>query len=655
MAIPQILLTKVTIPQLPRRILFRERVQDQLLQALDYQLTILHAGAGYGKSTALAGFANASLDVAWYRVSEEDTDPLVFLLHLCHATQITLPDIDNLPFSKIHNWNGTQGPLPTQEIVIQYINAIQEQINEPLLIVIDDIHLIHEVQEIAYILDHLIGLAPANLHFVLSSRRLLKLPNLSRWRGQGKVLSLDKHVLAFSSSEIETLFNTHYGYEISEGDAEQLSQLTEGWAITLQLFWQGLRSGALVSINELASRSEETLDSLFALLATEVFDKQPIDIQQFLKETSVLQRMSPDACEAIFDFSDSRAIMAYLRRQELFVMENGADELRYHNIFHQFLQQQLSVETAGELHQKAATYYLDQKIFDLAIYHFMQAKDFASTADLLTEYGRQLQSEGRLDSLATYLDAIPPEILAKYPILLFMLGNLARLHSRFQEALGWYQQAERLWREAGQVENVARALRGQARVYLDTINPSKAESLLQQALRLSDRIEDLEAQARLFELLSENKLNLGKMEEAEALSKKAQLLRLEGPADEQLQFRVLLRTGQLEEARLKLEASAEYEKENPVQTPRGHRETQLLLSIICAFQGDAAAALSTAELGMKRGQDLDSPFIIAVAHMRQGHALALDQRPGAMQRARSEFQKAIDLSQYLSVPRKSVV
>jgi tetratricopeptide (TPR) repeat protein len=91
--------------------------------------------------------------------------------------------------------------------------------------------------------------------------------------------------------------------------------------------------------------------------------------------------------------------------------------------------------------------------------------------------------------------------------LLNQLGDLARLHSRFDEALGWYQQAEDMWRERGQHEGVARGLRGQARVYLDTVNPSQAEELLQQSIRLTDGIEGRESQARIYELLAENKLN----------------------------------------------------------------------------------------------------------------------------------------------------
>jgi ATP/maltotriose-dependent transcriptional regulator MalT len=54
-------------------------------------------GGGYGKSTALAELAESAGPLAWYQVNEEDNDPLVFLLHLCHAFLRVIPDLPDLP------------------------------------------------------------------------------------------------------------------------------------------------------------------------------------------------------------------------------------------------------------------------------------------------------------------------------------------------------------------------------------------------------------------------------------------------------------------------------------------------------------------------------------------------------------------------------
>jgi LuxR family transcriptional regulator, maltose regulon positive regulatory protein len=139
------------------------------------------------------------------------------------------------------------------------------------------------------------------------------------------------------------------------------------------------------------------------------------------------------------------------------------------------------------------------------------------------------------------------------------------------------------------------------------------------------------------------------------LSQRAEALRTEGPSDSQLILRVLLRTGRLEEARSKLENRAAAERLNPVSTPRAHRETLLLLSIIYSFQGLAEEALQSANEGTQRGIELQSPFITAVGHMRQGHALMLvPDIPDRYLQARRQFEKTLEISQTLNVLRLRV-
>jgi LuxR family maltose regulon positive regulatory protein len=642
------------------------------MDALNYKLTILQASAGYGKSTALAALAEETGSAIWYQVTEEDGDPLVFLLHLCHATHRVLPHLQGLPVNYLEEWEGEQGPLPSAGVIDQFINVLSEQLDLPALLILDDLHTLDAASEIGLILDRLAGLAPFNLHILLASRAPVRLPNLSRWRAQGKVLTLDQSVLAFNGAEITALFSQHYGVELTQDEVNTLLANTEGWAIALQLIWQSLRSGSFGSLEESLTTQAGSLEGLFDILAREVFGGQPPDVQQFLLVSATLREMTAEACDALrypgenevpaengnspgrLPHPDSAAMLAYLRRQELFVVEHGDGSLRYHHIFHTFLRQQASTNQRKIWHARAADFFQGQGDFDATVYHLLLAEDQEAAAELLDTFGSQLLTVGRLDSLTQYLGSILPAILYQHPALLSYLGDLARLHSRFQEALGWYQQAEEVWRMRGQMDGAARALRGQARIYLDTVNPSRAEELLQKSIRLHDGMESRESQARLYELLAENRLNAGRADEAERLRQQAEALRSEGPSDSQLLFRVLLRTGRLDEARQRLEARAEAERHNPVQTPRAHRETLLLLSLIYAFQGKAEEAYQTALEGTRRGVDLHSPYITAVGYMRQGHALMLRPRGIRSTDARQQFLDSIQLSRMLAVPRLMV-
>ena len=655
--------TKIVPPPRRLRTLARPRVSQALKQAFDYRLTILQAGAGYGKSTALEELAAETRSIIWYQVSEEDNDPLVFLLHICHAIQQALPDVRDLPTAFLESWDGGQGPLPWRGVLDQIINHVSDRSDTPVLFILDDANHVTDMGEVPHLLDRLIGLAPANLHVLLSGRPTITLPNLSRWRSKGEVLFLDQFALRFTVDEITALFATHYNVELTIEEADSLLAYTEGWAIALQLIWQNLRAQSIPSLDFPSHWQAASLDLLFDLLAREVFTGQSSDVREFLLITSTLRDLTPEVCDALRRSAgnpagDSASMLAYLKRQDLFIVETGEGVLRYHHIFHNFLRQQSTAEQRQQWNRFAADYFLTRNDSESTIYHLLEAQAWQAVADMLDQYAANLLSVGRLDTLATYIDSLPPEILHGHPILIFTLGDLARLHSRFEESLGWYKQAETIWRNRGQQDGIARALRGQARVYLDTVDPSKAEQLLEDAIRLSDGFEDRESQIRLFELLAENKLNAGRLEEAERLRQRAEALQMEGPGNEQLWFRVLLRTGRFNEARKGLEERAETERSKPVQTPRAHRETLLLLSFIYTMQGEPELAYQAAVEGTHRGESLASPFVSAVGYMRQGHAWMIlgkfKDRTGNYNKAREQYEKSIELSRMLAVPRLRV-
>ena len=96
-----VLLTKIISPPRQARALARPRIMDIFIQAYEYRLTVLQAEAGYGKSTALTELAEIAKPLAWYQVNEDDNDPLVFLLHLCHALAHAMPDMQGLPLHRI--------------------------------------------------------------------------------------------------------------------------------------------------------------------------------------------------------------------------------------------------------------------------------------------------------------------------------------------------------------------------------------------------------------------------------------------------------------------------------------------------------------------------------------------------------------------------
>ncbi len=656
-----ILRTKLTPPHLPRRTLQRPRLTARLAEALDHRLTVVHAEAGYGKSTALALLAASGQPTAWLHLDAEDAEPLLFMHGLLASLRLALPGISDAAEVMLEAGSAAGGEVRWAAAVDALVGELDAHLAQPLLLVLDDAHHIARSSQILEALNRLLDRGPHHLHTVLATRLPLPLPSLPAWRLRGEVLEIDRGDLAFTRDEMTALFAQHYGVALSEAQVSRLAEQTEGWAIALPLVWQSSAHDA--ADNGARRRLAARPDDLFNYLAQEVLSQQAPPVVDFLRRTAVLRELGPEVCDCLVGARGTEGaggtggaaeVLRGLLDSGLFVVSLGEGHARYHPLFQQFLLHQLSPAEAQAAHRQAASCYLAQGRPEDALHHLLAAQAWDEVAQVLRSLGQELVRAGRLDTLAGWIHALPPDVLERHPPLLAYLGDVARLHSRFNEALGWYQQAETHSRAQGDLQSAGQALRGQARVYLDTVNPSQAEHLLQEALRLSDGQEDRETRIRLLELLAENRLNLGRLEDAERFQAQAAALRDEVSSEAELAVRVLVRTGRLSEARLILEERAEAERRSPVLRPRAHRETTLLLSLLLAFQGDGEAALRTAVEGTERGQALSSPFITAVGFMRQGHAWQLQSAPDAAEQAIRCFRAAIAIAEDLAVPRLKV-
>ena len=619
-----------------------------------HRLTLLQAGTGYGKSTALATLAEEIHPLAWYHLAVEDADPVVFLRHLYYAIASVLPDFPETPLASLEEWERNRGEPLWADVVDALLDNLIDVGTSNLTLIIDDAHLLNSSAEALRILDRLIGKSPAFLHTVLASRYSLDLPSLITWRVRGEVLEIGQTELAFNQDETRALFRDHQGYELSQEEGILVAELVEGWPIALSLIRQRLLKDDEPSIPNIIGQLTGSSSQLFDYLAHEVLEQQPADIRAFLRITSVLREMNPEVCDQLRDSTDSAQILKYLVENDLFVVDLGNDHSRYHHLIRDLLIHQLTKKELEKFHSAAAAYYMRGGDYESSIFHLQEATAFEESAAVLSQIGRDQIRAGRLDTLQSWLGNLPPEVLVRHPSLLSFLGDIARLRSHFDEALRWYKQAEDLSKAAGDNQSLGQALRGQARIYLDIVDASKAEKFLLDALRLADGQQDRESKARLYELLAENMVNLGRFQESEAYRNQARMLKQEAPGSDELPIRLLLRTGRLHEARRILEENAKNEREQPVLRPRAHRETLLLLSLVLSFQGEIDEAKRTAVEGTKRGKQLKSSFITAVGLMREGHAFLTGKSSQDYQSALARFREAISLSDTLDVSRLKI-
>lgn len=608
-------------PPRPRKnLLRRPRLEARLSSIFDYPLTVIQAGTGYGKSTALGTLVSKGRQVFWYTITESDRDPLLFLIHLFSA----FGDLGSTALQFLEANDGLVAPA----VLTPLLNALSAISNSELVLILDDFHLVSNVEEIIALVKKLVDFCPAPLHIVLSVRQMPDFIDINRWRVKGILSIISSNELAFTVDEIETLFREQYGYPLSGEQALALAQETEGWAMALQMVWQGLQSGIMPDIDTALQKLPFTLDRLFDYLAPEVLARQPAYQQNFLVTTSVLREMDGPSCDALLDTHDGASNLRHLYDIGLFVDLVGEGTYRYQRLFHDFLLKQVGTDPQKkiDLHQRAARYFEFVGQPENTLFHLLEAQDYFPAANLLEKIGTGLLTAGRLDSLNYWLNHLPAKYRSGRPSIEMLYGDVCRLRADFEAALSHYENAIQLYKEVTDPLGQSRALRGQAQLFLDTVRPLQAAALLADAVDLLDPSAYPQESADLLQQLAENKLNFGFPDKARELHQDSLRLRTgPGSTDIYLDARILLRTGQLSEARQILES---YMLDEPIpgqlRQQHFHREKQLLLSLIAAMQGDQRGAEQYARQGVAIGKKMQSEYVEAVAFMRLGHALQLD-------------------------------
>jgi LuxR family transcriptional regulator, maltose regulon positive regulatory protein len=130
-------------------------------------------------------------------------------------------------------------------------------------------------------------------------------------------------------------------------------------------------------------------DSILDYLAEEVLERQSEQMRSLLLETSVLERLSGELCDAVTGRPGSQALLEQAERAGLFVVP--LDEVRgwwrYHHLFADLLRARLQQQQPTRiptLHRNAAAWYAERGLADDAIRHAVAAGEmtWADRAEL---------------------------------------------------------------------------------------------------------------------------------------------------------------------------------------------------------------------------------------------------------------------------------
>ncbi|MFQ6396196.1 protein kinase domain-containing protein [Nocardia sp. KC 131] len=348
----------------------RGRLIDALRTGRRRHLTVIHAPAGYGKSTLAAQWAKdlhegGEVAVAWLNADQDDNTAVWFLLHLIEAIRRARPELTQ-GLGRILEEQGAQA---SRSVLTTLINEIHEQ-HERIAIVIDAWDRITDADAVAA-LRFLLENGCHHLQIVVTGRRADGLP-LATMRVRNELIEIDTTALAFDADEVRSLLVGVAGFPLDDAQIAALHACTEGWVAALHLasLWLYEHQDPAALIGHLSGRHHAIAEYLSENVLTTV-DAELIDA---LLETSMPERICGDLARALTGRSDGQALLETIERRNLFLrrIDEDGEWFRYHRLFAQFLRQRLErdrPDQVPELHRVATAWFAEHGMPSAAADH----------------------------------------------------------------------------------------------------------------------------------------------------------------------------------------------------------------------------------------------------------------------------------------------
>ncbi|WP_206047163.1 hypothetical protein, partial [Noviherbaspirillum denitrificans] len=306
----------------------------------------------------------------------------------------------------------------------------------PFTLILDEFEHLHNPAVLA-VVQQVIDLLGPQQRLVIGSRVQAALP-VGRLRARQQLLEIDAAQLRFTPEETRQFLCDRRGLSLDQAAVEKLHDITGGWAAALWLASLALEG------SEDPRRTLQTFSgshaSIASYLAEDVLSRKPKHLQDFILQTSVLQKFCAESCNAVTGRDDGRALLQEIERSNMFM--TALDEQRswfsYHPLFADFLRAQLEREYPGlaaTLHRRAAHWYIEQNRPTHAIDHAIASGDTQFVLDLLDRHAQPLFLQGRVRLLARWFDTIDRRRLVAYPPLISVYCWSLLHINRSEEAL----------------------------------------------------------------------------------------------------------------------------------------------------------------------------------------------------------------------------
>lgn len=344
--------SKTKIPELSGGVISREMLVSEIGGGRE-EIVVIQAGAGFGKTTAMAELARKySGHCGWYQADELDNEPESFFRGIGSAIsrviELNIPEFCEL------GQKAEDIARAYQRFLSEFLLRISEK---PFYLCINDFQVI--VNEQVYrLMVNLIEYGREKIRLVLTVKG--SFPKfLAVYLMQGRVAVIGTEQLRFERDETNRLLTQILGTELPEELVTSVQEYTVGWPAGIVFAGLGLKGGPLEKEGPLFFDTAYLYDYIFY----EIFQKLSYDIQIFLIETSMLEEVEPTVCNYVLERSDAAQMLEYLACEHLFLSKagEGLKGYYYHAVFAGFLRERIQPERKEKICRRTAEYYARKK------------------------------------------------------------------------------------------------------------------------------------------------------------------------------------------------------------------------------------------------------------------------------------------------------
>ena len=386
----------------------RPHLHTVLDKAGQGRLTIVSAGPGWGKTTAVAAWARnrpdrGSSSPAWLSLEPADDSPTGFWALFLQAIRQSgaLPPGHALA-------DVTLSGGFSDEVLLTLFRSLAG-LEEPLAIVMDDFHVIEDAQILSAVTDLTSHDLP--VHLILLTRFAPQLP-LHRLRVSGDLTEVTAHDLAFDAQAVDTLAAQVESLHLTPSQVSAVLERTEGWPA-------GVR---LATLHLSGPRASTGLDgfgvdrSVAEYLTAEVLARHSADMRDFLLRTSIASIVTAPLADAIAPGGNALARLEQLERANQFVVavDRERTSFRYHPLFRDMLQSLLRRDDPDGFrasHRAAARWLVHHGDALAALRHAIAVEDWDLALEVFVEASPSLVGAMRF-TLRSLLREIPFDTLA---------------------------------------------------------------------------------------------------------------------------------------------------------------------------------------------------------------------------------------------------